>query len=411
MGFEHPSASEKIPLSVWNKILDMARDYYAGGRTAFKTGGGLLDPGREDETMVLVKNTTNAAVPQFGILQAGAPVVLPAASEPTFKERRVVTGTTPAAGLPFVITQEPIAAGSIGRAIDLGVTPVKLNVLDAAHQYADAAADTTQLQTQKGQGPARIWWKDAGVGGSIWALVLLGPSGDDCGACLSRLCVVKDANGAVTGINYLNASGQLVPVPVCVTQPQPPPANCTPENSACGGGKIPSVLYCQVMNVAGCQAAKDVLEGLTIPLVERLPTDPCILRTWDGCKVFHHVELAQGFFADAVFFIGAAAGPGLNMLQFTGGFAVYEIGPNGPCTSGCGSVLGGYPDAPCDAPYYGWGTHVMASASAPCNPSFEGVSIGATFNPITQPPGTPPMPPGASPCPATPIKATLIIGA
>ncbi len=207
-----------MPAEAWNGLMDMLRSYRRGGGQR----GGRIPGGPEDSIVVLVKNTTGQTVPQFGVLGIDSPLVKPADSLATFRDRRAIVGITPAAGKPFVITQEPIAPSAIGRAVILGLTPVQLCLAVVGDQFAGPENnDMTQLYTWGG-GPAQVLWADNCPGGSgsgsgcssgssgssgsgaglcsVWALVLLAgcdPGQDyiDVVTCVSLVATGSSGSG------------------------------------------------------------------------------------------------------------------------------------------------------------------------------------------------------------------------
>lgn len=173
----------------WNALMEMARDYFhREGRHARP-----VPPMPEDETNVLIQNTTGADVPRWGVLAvpgrpSQVPVVGPANSQSTFEDRQVVFGLAPWPDADFVITQEPIGAGSIGRAVCLGLTKAQINVSNATHGFVTPSTSTSTLDSSS-SGPARIWWYDASggaTGNNKWALILLGDGElDPCTPCVA----------------------------------------------------------------------------------------------------------------------------------------------------------------------------------------------------------------------------------
>ena len=80
---------------------------------------------------------------------------------------------------------EPVRSNEIGRAYIAGVTPVRVNVIDANHTRADVEdGDATRLRSSpgggSGSGGAQILWKEDGTG-EVWALVVLGASSAESG--------------------------------------------------------------------------------------------------------------------------------------------------------------------------------------------------------------------------------------
>lgn len=267
--FERVQKGQKFKprAATWNALMEMAEKWFSDQEHQGPPRRAPAIPaGPEDSVNVLVRNLTGADQPQFAILQPSAPLVTPAASLTTFAERRGVTGILPAAGLPFVVMQEPCAKNAIARAVCAGITPCKLNVVDANHKFAGPSVDPTQL-TSAVSGPAEILWKDAGLGASIWALVKLccddgtpvccpGFLGDpkkcsDCGDCGGK-CGCSGGAGAGTK------------QPVILTQdcceflgspePCPPPGPGPGPPPPVGGGCPPGQEQCSTWDPDGCRA-------------------------------------------------------------------------------------------------------------------------------------------------------------
>jgi hypothetical protein len=179
-----PSAAQ------WNMLVRMARDFYRGGRQNGKPAPSPIEDGIE----VIVKNNSGLTVPQFGVLAVTAPIILPSASLSTFNERHTYVGVVPDPVTAFVITQEPVANGSLCRAVIMGETAACLNVLDSTHQYAVPSTSTQLLDTAE-SGPARILWKDSTAGCGSGS-----GSGSGCGSggngCRARVLLLNDQGGA-----------------------------------------------------------------------------------------------------------------------------------------------------------------------------------------------------------------------
>ncbi len=161
----------RIPADVWNVVLDMVRDYLRreGG------GAGRLGFG-SDPDVVMVKNVSDTDAPQFGVLGVHDILFSPDDNEQGFRERPALCGATPDADLhlgKFVVCLEPIVSQGIGRALLSGVTPVKVNVVDGDHKFADIAdGDCVRLESAT-FGSAQILYAQSGTG-EKWAVVRLG---------------------------------------------------------------------------------------------------------------------------------------------------------------------------------------------------------------------------------------------
>jgi len=166
-----PGDPLRIPAATFNTFVDSARDYLQR-----KQGTGQKPTQAFRQTgIVLVKNASGADRGRFDVLGIDAPIFTPAESIDSFKNTVAVKGVTPAAGHAgsFVVLLEPIADGEIGRAVVSGVTPVKVNVADESHGYADVAAGQAGYLVSEESGSALVLWKEAGTG-QKWALVKMG---------------------------------------------------------------------------------------------------------------------------------------------------------------------------------------------------------------------------------------------
>jgi len=161
----------KIPAATFNTFVDSARDYLQRQQG---TGGKATQTFRQTG-IVLVKNNSGADRGRFAALGIDASVFTPTESIDSFKNTVAVKCVTPAAGHTgsFVVLLEPIIDGEIGRAVVSGVTPVKVDVADEAHAYADIAVGQAGYLASGESGSALILWKETGTG-QKWALVKIG---------------------------------------------------------------------------------------------------------------------------------------------------------------------------------------------------------------------------------------------
>jgi hypothetical protein len=168
----HNGEKLKIPARAYNAMIDAAQDYINRKSNQSSDTGTSLPP-----NMVFVKNTTGAAVDRLNVLGIGGSEIDPAAN--TFKQSIVFTGVVPTSehiNGRFLITAEPIAPNSIGKAYASGFTIVQLNIIDEGHGFADIKdSDVTQLESVA-TGPAVILHKEEGTGSKL-AIVRFGGSG------------------------------------------------------------------------------------------------------------------------------------------------------------------------------------------------------------------------------------------
>ncbi len=128
---------------------------------------------------MLVKNNSGADRGRFNVLGIDGPIFTPTESLDSFKNTIALKGITPAAAThvgKFVILQEPLADGELGRAVISGVTPVKIDVTDAGHGYADVKDAVCGTLASAASGSSMILWAESGTG-EKWAIVKLGGGG------------------------------------------------------------------------------------------------------------------------------------------------------------------------------------------------------------------------------------------
>lgn len=181
-----------IPAETFNTFIDAAKDFR--NRTQNVARQRQLD--LPQTGVVLVKNGTADDIERFHVLGVDRPIFTPGESLFSFQDQIAVVGITPTEDDHlgrFLVLQEPLRAGMIGRACVSGVTPVRLNVLEEEHDWADIEdGETDSLKTDTA-GSTFILWKEppsAGYGGSgygygygyygslRWALVRIGNLSD-----------------------------------------------------------------------------------------------------------------------------------------------------------------------------------------------------------------------------------------
>src|SRR5690606_2690148 len=109
----------------WNRIVDATRTFYeqqgarGGPATTGTSGGG---GGGRQASVILVKNTSGQDQPRFAVLGIDGPIIPPDEHEAEFQRQVALSCVTPTAehgasgGGRFVVLQEPLADGAIGRA-------------------------------------------------------------------------------------------------------------------------------------------------------------------------------------------------------------------------------------------------------------------------------------------------------
>jgi hypothetical protein len=183
----------RIPAETFNTFIDAAKDFRSRTQNRSRT----TQPEFPPAGFILVKNGTTSDLDRFHVLGIDRPIFTPAESLFGFQDQLAVVGVTPDdedhLGR-FLVLQEPLRVGMIGRACVSGVTPVRLNVLDEEHDWADIEAGETDSLKTDTAGSAFILWKEppggSGYGGYgygygygyysglRWALVRIGNLSD-----------------------------------------------------------------------------------------------------------------------------------------------------------------------------------------------------------------------------------------
>ncbi len=157
----------------WNAFADAANAHLA--RQFGRSGGELRFPA--SAITVPVKNASYNELDRFAVLGIEDVLFDPTDDEDAFlREPFAFEGRTPDEDDhlgQFLVLAEPIAAWKIGRATIQGLTPVKVEVTDEAHLYADVLDGSPWKLASRQHGAARVLWKQPGVG-ERWAVVLLG---------------------------------------------------------------------------------------------------------------------------------------------------------------------------------------------------------------------------------------------
>ncbi|HOI56141.1 MAG TPA: hypothetical protein PLP01_12890 [Phycisphaerae bacterium] len=165
-----PGEPLRIEARAYNACLDAAEAL--GGTTP------SLPPSHRDRRssgLVLVRNDSGGDVDQYEVLGVSGILIAAADNEVEFRQRVMLTGTTPAEGTHegrFVVALEPIADGGIGMACAAGVVQVQVSVADAGHDYAEVDDGNCANLVSGDSGSAIILARDSGTG-LKWAIVRL----------------------------------------------------------------------------------------------------------------------------------------------------------------------------------------------------------------------------------------------
>lgn len=185
-----------IRASTWNAFIDAA-NYVKEAR--LKSGAKGVSSGL-DVGIVRLKNAEDAAYSRFSALVITGVCVTAETNEdeflscpPVFEGRKM---TAEREGMAYAIIVEPIAAGEIGRAMMLGVTPAKVTINSADDGYAVPKANSSAGALESSStGTARILWR-AGSSGEQWCVLQLGGAG--AGQAEDKALMCKVTGGSAT---------------------------------------------------------------------------------------------------------------------------------------------------------------------------------------------------------------------
>ena len=179
-----------IKAATWNSFLDAAEF----ARRARSLVGAQSVPSGFVGNMVYVRKNCGETIPRFGaVVLADAVIPHDAASEDIECETPAFDGVPAEGGdegggeseseeesekevRPFAVAVEPIADGEIGRALALGVTPAKVEIVHEEDLCAEPVPGSTSgAMRSTNVGYARIVWKEDGTG-EKWCFIRLGAS-------------------------------------------------------------------------------------------------------------------------------------------------------------------------------------------------------------------------------------------
>ena len=182
----HQGEAVSIKAATWNSFLDAAEF----ARRTRRLVGAQAVPSGFGGNMVYVRNKCGETIPRFGaVVLADAVIPHDAASEDIECETPAFDGVPAEGGeeseseeesekelRPFAVAVEPIADGEIGRALALGVTPAKVEIVHEEDLCAEPVPGSTSgAMRSTNVGYARIVWKEDGTG-EKWCFIRLGAS-------------------------------------------------------------------------------------------------------------------------------------------------------------------------------------------------------------------------------------------
>lgn len=174
-----PGQTLRISAGDYNAMLDAARAHRLTQRLTADEPSSQLQSG-----IILVRNATGSDRDFLDILAIDVPLILPTDSLNEWRSRVALScidpGTTHAGR--YVVLQEPIPAGKMGRAMVIGVTPVNLDVTADTDRFAEVVSTVTATLKTGTTGSARILWKESGTGAKRGIVMLTGEGGAGGGA-------------------------------------------------------------------------------------------------------------------------------------------------------------------------------------------------------------------------------------
>jgi len=173
-----PGQPIRISARAWNAIAD-ATNAHRERSLAELASRNAPAAGDQPADIILVRNESSLDRDRFDVLGISSPIIAPTDNEDEFKNRVVLAGVTPAGKAHrgrFVILQEPIASGAIGRACIAGVTVARIHTPPetSAIYTADVSGTETEYLEAIAGGAAQILWRELDSG-TVLALVRIGP--------------------------------------------------------------------------------------------------------------------------------------------------------------------------------------------------------------------------------------------
>ena len=159
----------RMSAEAFNAFVDAAAAHHASRQNRTADG----ESTSSTAGVILVRNDSGADQGRFAVLGLGDPLISPSANAQAFQERIAFAAVELDAerhARRFVILQEPIASGAVGRGLVMGCSPVRLDVQSADDELAAVVTATSGTLTTGAEGGARILWKEDGTG-ELWGIV------------------------------------------------------------------------------------------------------------------------------------------------------------------------------------------------------------------------------------------------
>ena len=161
---------DAMPVRAWNTFIDSAQDF-------LRRQNGLRAPvqyGSWSSGIFPVRNDSGADRARFEILTITGTLFTQASRPEEFYNQPTMTaGATSTPPEKFVILQEPVKSGEVGRGMLIGVSAVQIDMVDATDDWADViSGDSSKLRSGP-FGSSRIVYVPSGTG-TKWGYVETG---------------------------------------------------------------------------------------------------------------------------------------------------------------------------------------------------------------------------------------------
>jgi len=184
-----PGDKLRIPASTFNTFIDVARDHLARKQNV---GGQSQAASPPPGVILTIRNDSGSDRDRFEVLGLDEPVFPPEDNTADMSHGPVMSAVTPVdpdhLGA-FVVLLEPIASGTIGRAMIQGAVPVQVDFVDTdPNTHADISDGVAANLKAMATGSARILWRtgDPGDTGIEWCICELTGNSDRCVAVTSE---------------------------------------------------------------------------------------------------------------------------------------------------------------------------------------------------------------------------------
>lgn len=154
-----PGIPVKIPASTWNGVIDLLRDRKRGGK--YQTGQrDAITDSVDPRLTIKVKNGLSSGLESFDIVKLVTPLIDVPTLPHAFRRRVSFSGEEPdAADNAIAIMQSPADLDDIATGLISGITPCRVKMNNANHEWANpVAGERRWLESVECGGQARILW-------------------------------------------------------------------------------------------------------------------------------------------------------------------------------------------------------------------------------------------------------------